>query len=114
MFHIPEKYRVRLGPLWSSAEDGNNGAFQVPFESATLTVIASDGMGWQHVSVSLPNRCPNWREMSAIKDLFWDAEDCVVQYHPPKSEYVNRCVNCLHLWRPADGKVPRPPMELVG
>ena len=34
------------------------------------------------------------------KALFWDEDDCVIQYHPPRSEYVNNHQNCLHLWRP--------------
>jgi len=33
-------------------------------------VIASDGMDWEHVSVSLPNRTPNWREMGLSKIYF--------------------------------------------
>ena len=36
--------------MGSTAEAGNNGAFMIPFESFTLRVIASDGMGWEHVS----------------------------------------------------------------
>jgi hypothetical protein len=30
------------------------------------------------LSCSLPNRCPNWREMGFIKDIFWDGEDVVI------------------------------------
>ena len=67
----------------------------IPFESFMLKVIASDGMSWEHVSVSFPNRCPNWREMCFIKSLFWDDEDVVVQYHPAKSAYVNVHDHCL-------------------
>ena len=99
---MPNEYRIRDGVLDSTDEIGNNGAFSIPFESFTLNVIASDGMDWEHVSVSLPNRTPNWREMCFIKDLFWDEEDVVIQYHPKKSEYVNRHDNCLHLWKPVD------------
>ena len=46
--------------------------------------------------------------------MFWDEEDCVVQYHPPKSDYVNIHKNCLHLWRPTDGELPRPPKIMIG
>ena len=53
--------------------------------------------------------------MCFIKDVFWDEEDVVIQYHPKKSEYVNRHENCLHLWRPVlDDPIPTPPKELVG
>ena len=54
-----------------------------------LRIIASDGFGWEHVSVSRRDRCPTWEEMCQIKALFWDEDDCVIQYHPPRSEYVN-------------------------
>lgn len=119
-FKVPEKYRVRnLSMLASSEKDGNNGCFQVPAEGGgrSFTVIASDGMGWEHVSVSISNnRTPRWEEMCFIKDMFWDEEDCVVQYHPPKADYVNNHAFVLHLWRPtgAQMQVPRPPSILVG
>ena len=77
-------------------------------------MIAYDGQGWEHVSVSLSHRTPNWREMCFIKDLFWDEEDVVIQYHPKKSEYVNLHNNYLHLWRPIGVELPTPPKELVG
>jgi len=114
MFKIPNEYRIRDGELGSTDEAGNNGAFLIPYQSFMLRVIASDGMGWEHVSVSLPNRTPNWREMCFIKDLFWDVEDVVIQYHPAKSEYVNVHDNCLHMWKPVGVELPTPPKELVG
>jgi len=92
---------------------GDGGAFAIPFEGRTLHVIASDGGGWNHVSVSLNSRCPNWREMCFVKDLFFDPEDCVIQFHPPKSKYVNRHPYVLHLWQPHRFEIPLPPMEYV-
>jgi hypothetical protein len=116
MFEVPNQYQVRNSgsPLDSSDEYGNNGAFIIPFESYELHAIASDGGGWEHVSVLLRNRTPNWREMCFIKDLFWDDEDCVIQYHPPKSEYVNNHDFTLHLWRQVGREFPRPPSLFVG
>jgi len=116
MFHVPNEYRLRdlRNPYGSNDDMGNCGAFIIPFESTTLRCIASDGMGWEHVSVSLHNRCPNWKEMCFIKNLFWDNEDCVIQYHPPKSEYVNNFPYCLHLWKPIKEKIPMPDSILVG
>lgn len=121
MFHVPEKYRVREGLMGSDERDGNNGMFMVPRKKArkggkpfTLKVIASDGLGWEHVSVSLYNRPPTWEEMCRIKDMFWDEEDMVIQYHPAKSQYVNNHPNCLHLWRPIGQNVPFPDYILVG
>lgn len=115
MMKVPEQYRVKEGhPLASDVRYGNNGLFRVPHESYTLNVIASDGEGWEHVSVSLPNRTPNWKQMCFIKDLFWSDEDTVVQYHPPKSEYVNNHEHCLHLWKPIGAQITTPPSILVG
>lgn len=114
MFHVPNQYRIREDKLYPENSDGNYGAFLIPFESFTLQIIASEGMGWEHVSVSLPKRTPNWREMCFIKDLFWDEEDVVIQYHPAKSEYINNMEFCLHLWRPIDEEIPTPPKKLVG
>ena len=71
-------------------------------------------MGWEHVSVSRRDRCPTWDEMCLVKALFWDEEDCVIQYHPPRSEYVNNHPNCLHLWRPIGVSLPMPPSIMVG
>lgn len=113
-FHVPEKYRLRGTPMEVGTPGENYGAFMVPFEGRDLRVIASDGMGWEHVSVSLRNRTPNWREMCLIKDLFWDPEDVVIQFHPRASEYVNFHAFCLHLWRPIGVELPTPPAIMVG
>jgi hypothetical protein len=77
-------------------------------------VIASEGDGWAHVSVSLPDRCPKWEEMCLIKSLFFGDDIIVVQYHPPKSEYVNLHPFCLHLWSPLVSMMPLPPSWMVG
>lgn len=114
-FHVPEIYRIKNGEFSSSEQDGNNGAFMIngPLNKL-LRIIASDGLGWEHVSVSLPNRVPTWEEMCFIKNIFWDEEDCVVEYHPPRSQYVNNCKFCLHLWKKQDYEFPLPDKSLVG
>ena len=94
----------RLSPELGSTE----GLFIIQFENRNLRVISSTGMGWDHVSVSLENRCPNWREMCFIKDLFFDEEETVIQFHPKKSEYVNNHPYCLHPWRPQDFEIKLP------
>lgn len=99
---FPEQYR-RFGIL------NESGAFLIPFKGSKLTVIAGDNEdAWEHVSVSLKSRCPIWDEMCFIKDLFWKEEECVMQYHPPKSIYVNIHPYCLHLWRPINYKILMP------
>lgn len=115
-FHAPNKYRVRTGYHGSDESYGNNGAFFIPCrrQGVPLKVICSDGEGWEHVSVSFPDRCPTWEEMCLIKGLFWDDTDTVVQFHPPRTEYVNNHRYCLHLWRPTDHQIATPPGWLVG
>lgn len=116
MFKVPERKRLTHGPMGSTKADGNNGLFNitsVKFKRNFLC-IASDGAGWEHVSVSLRDRCPTWEEMCYIKSVFWDTEDTVIQFHPPESEYVNNHPYCLHLWRKIGQEAELPPRELVG
>ncbi len=121
---FPEKYR--WNPTANSflcTEPGERqGMFAIPGRDANgreLKVLASNGdqCGWEHVSVSLMDRanaCPSWAEMCIVKALFWDDEEAVIQFHPPKSEYVNAHPGCLHLWKQADAEFPVPPSILVG
>lgn len=118
MFKYPEKYRIRnKGPL--SSETGEAGCFAIPLEQdVTAFCIASNGFDWEHVSVHVKENnkpeTPEWQEMCLIKSLFWDEEDCVIQYHPPRSKYINNFEHCLHLWRPTEIQIPLPPSFLVG
>lgn len=115
---VLNKYRATKGE-WGSNINDKYGLFYIPaFKThMTLQVICSpfDGLEeWEHVSVSLQNRCPNWEEMSYIKSLFWSDEQTVIQFHPKKSEYVDTCKTCLHLWRRRDSEHELPPRNLVG
>lgn len=112
--------RFRHGRLGSTDAWGLNGAFFVfgPC-GAELKIIAStaefpEAQGWEHVSVSTRKRCPNWQEMCYVKDLFWGPEECVLQFHPPRSEWVNNHAFCLHLWRNIHHEPLRPPSIMVG
>ena len=82
-------------------------------EPREMAIIASWGGGWEHVSVSLRNRCPTWEEMCLVKDIFWMDDECVVQFHPPKNEYINVHPYCLHLWKKIGEKADLPPKEFV-
>lgn len=117
---LPEKLergRRRGNPSW-----GPYGQFFVRGpEDAMLCIIASgadddDGaaQGWEHVSVSAPRRTPTWAEMCFVKDLFWDEEETVLQFHPPKSQYVNNHPYVLHMWRNKNAPAQLPPSILVG
>lgn len=110
-----EQGRVRTGPMASDVSYGNNGAFSVQSPTCRLIVIASNGMGWEHVSVrpAKEKRCPTWDEMHFVKTLFWRDDECVVQFHPPQSEYVNMHQHVLHLWKPLMRDMPMPPVWMV-
>lgn len=112
-FHAPKEFMVNH-PMLGRGE-GNNGFLVIKKLGVSYNIMASDGGGWEHISVSLSvKRCPTWDECCWLKSVFWDDEDCVVQYHPPKSEYVNYHPHCLHLWRPIHQVIPIPPSIFVG
>ncbi len=130
MFKVPELHRVITGKYATSLkQDGNNGQFNFKRSTsgfpkankdiAGLFVQASDGAGWEHVSVSvLPKpgkkrRLPTHAEMEFVRFLFWDNKDWVIEFHPPTTEYVNNAP-CLHLWKPVDAIFPTPHSLLVG
>lgn len=132
MFRVPNQYRIRTHPQLGSEDSiGNKGAFQIPYLGiTTLFCIADDGVlndngvplppehSWEHVSVSarehLTVRTPTWDEMVYVKNRFWDREDCVLEFHPPRSEYVNVHPHVLHLWRLRNFNQPRPPTWMIG
>ena len=58
-------------------------------------------------------RCPTWKEMCYVKDIFWNRDECVIQFHPPESEYVNTHPYCLHLWKSLTETHKTPPKDLV-
>lgn len=96
--------------------DGGRGYF-VSGSCKGMTVIWSYGGGWEHVSIDGKKRMPTWEEMCQLKDMFFEEDECCVQYHPSKSEYVNNIPYCLHIWKPIEqysGKLPMPPSLLVG
>ena len=108
-----EKGRVREG-VRASVPGDRAGCFHLRVQGQDVLVVASNGLGWEHVSVSRAVNPPHWSMMCEIKDMFWDAEEWVCQFHPPKSQYVNFVENCLHLWKPTRAEMPTPPSFLVG
>lgn len=122
---VPEELeirRVREGDYATNASHGLMGAFTLfaPKDGEPLLVMSSGGdsrdndTGWEHVSVSAKFSTPTWDEMCFVKDLFWYDTECVLQYHPPRSVYVNCHPYCLHLFKPIGIQIPIPPMLLVG
>lgn len=112
-------------PGYESAYGDNFGVFLIPHTrtGVKLRVIAQSGTNsrddlgdayaWDHVSVSLPNRTPNWAEMAFVKSIFWADDETVMQLHVPLAEHRNLHPNCLHLWKPLNERIPMPPGEMV-
>lgn len=101
------------------------GLFEWRRGGTTIRAMAVDGeeTQWEHVSVTVRyrsgccrvvNRTPTWEEMAWIKRQFWDDDECVVEFHPAASDYVNNHSGCLHLWKWTGGVFPTPPPVLVG
>lgn len=93
--------------------DGGAGQIYLAGAKNPLNVVWSFGGGWEHVSVSLRKRTPTWEEMCKVKEMFWNDDETVIQYHPKKSEYVNKCETCLHLWRKCGQDFETPPKIFV-
>lgn len=123
--HI-EPFRNTTHPVYKSDSSlGMNGLFVIPLNSHCYAlVIASNGneaVPWEHVSIrmgerrkkKLRDRIPTWEEMCKVKDIFWDKDECVMQLHPPQEDYVNIHPCVLHLWKPHDNSIPRPPKVAV-
>jgi len=93
--------------------DARCGAFVVPYQAHILRVIAVSDAGWDHVSVSLELRIPNWEEMEYVKRLFFRDTEYAMQLHVPSASHINCHPNVLHLWRPHKQMIPRPPSWMV-
>ena len=114
--------RIRSGAEgWNSTDTARmNGAFILIRNGKRLACIVSDQEGWEHVSVTdqttkrSQETCPTWDDMCFIKDAFWDDDECVIQYHVPRVEWINQHPGCLHLWRPIGVELPKPPSGMVG
>ena len=109
-----ERCRI-LHPAIGEFGDKYNGFFIFPDapHNQPLFTQASNGQGWEHVSVSTKGgRLPNWIEMCYVKELFWAEEDCAVQYHVPKSQHRDS-YPALHLWRPNGVELPMPDPDMV-
>lgn len=130
-----EGWRVTSGPYRTDTGQ-DYGQFLILLESGVaLCVIATSGADgdnpveveagqWEHVSVHArqpsirppfteTQRTPTWDEMCAVKALFWEPGECVIQYHPPAEDYVNTHAHVLHLWRPKHKDIPLPPRICV-
>lgn len=106
-----DEYRI---PLLGNYGDEHNGFFVLKIKGEKYRIMASNGCNWEHVSISHDHKIPSWTVMCMVKDMFFEEHECVVQYHPPKSEYINNHPRCLHLWKPLEEDMPVPPSILIG
>ena len=113
MLKYPEQFREAAAGAESSP--GSPARFRVPLPvfSSTACVQAALVEGWEHVSVYVvengKEETPTWEEMRAVRALFWDPDDCVLQYYPAEGSGVDRQLHTIHLWRPIGNEVPTPP-----
>ena len=116
--HKLDRYR-RIDPLvcsiFGNTGDSKCGAFNVthPITRVEFHIIAVAAEGWDHVSVSLRDRCPTWEEMEWIKRMFFEEHETAMQLHVPPSKHIDRHPYCLHLWRSQTVEIPLPPSEMV-
>lgn len=110
-----DKYQQFLARNVEVKDDAYNGIFSMcrPFSSIQLHIMASNGGGWDHVSVSSRGRCPLWEEMDWIKRKFFYPFETAMQLHVPDSEHLSIHPFTLHLWRPHKETIPRPPGSMV-
>jgi len=111
--HMIEPFRQLEGDYGSDSSYGNAGQFFVPCNGSILTVVCSDGEGWDHVSVSTPERCPRWEEMEYIKRMFFLPNEVAMQLHVPVEDHISNHDYCLHIWRPQKSEIPLPPKGFV-
>ena len=94
-----------------------NGGFGLIDTGSFVASVAwgADEDGWEHVSVSpYPETyTPSWDEMCKVKDIFFNEDECCVEYHPKKKDYINVFPYCLHIWKPQHVEIPTPPKFFV-
>ena len=116
--HLLDIYRLtdeRVRQIFGSVGDHACGAFAIPspVDRKPLMVIAAADLGWDHVSVSRPSRTPTWGEMEHVKRMFFATDETAMQLHVPEAQHLSYHPHCLHLWRPHDQTIPRPPALMV-
>lgn len=57
-----------------------------------------DGSRWDHLSVSRVGLLPSWDDLVMVKEVFIGCEREAMQLFPKRSEYINLCEFCLHIW----------------
>lgn len=95
---------------------GDDGAmFEFKYKVRKYEVIASNGGGWDHVSIYPLHQkhTPSWDVMCILKNMCFNDDEVVMELHPAKKDYVNLAEYCLHLWKPQYEAIPTPPKLFV-
>lgn len=99
---------------YGSLGDRGHGCFEIASPGgAVLTVIATNGGRWDHISVSTPTRCPTWDEMEHVRKIFGKPHEVWVQFGVPAKQHVNNHAYCLHWWRDQRRETRLPPQGFV-
>lgn len=117
MKNLEEIKQNRYIEIKREGRDGIGGVIYDKNTRVKLNFIMSWGTGWEHCSVSITDRykrTPSWEQMCFIKNSFWNEDECCVEYHPAKKDYVNNHEYCLHIWKPTEQELPMPPSIMVG
>lgn len=102
-----EKYRMNNFPFGKAYKVKLNGNWW-------YVIVGENEDDWEHVSISpvKNKRMPNYKEMQELKELFFNDDEGVYEFHPPKKDYLNLHEYCLHLWRPKkEGMIIEPPWQ---
>jgi hypothetical protein len=110
-----DRWRVKGEHPWEAGDLGGAFHFKLSDDGPGFVVVASNGDGWDHVSVSTKDRCPTWEEMDRIKRLFFRPDEVAMQLHVAEADHISRHPYTLHLWRPHGTKraIPLPPPIMV-
>ena len=113
-----DKWRItdqRVIDVYGTVGDDTCGAFAYSLNDSTgrFVAVASTNAGWDHVSVSLVDRCPTWDEMETSKRMFFKPQELAWQYHVPVVAHINCHPFTLHLWRKQGFFMPLPPAGFV-
>lgn len=115
-----EKYAIDIG--LGPAISLHSGSFLYPMENDKNAFIIStkDRRGWNHVSIHLQNdlgecitKVPSHEDMQVIRNLFFNSEDLVQEFHPEKKDYINNHSYTLHLWESTEEKVEKPNSNIL-
>lgn len=86
-----------------------------PWDAGTMTPEALNAPpAWLHVSVSTPERCPTYDELTEVRRRFFRPTDTVLHVWPPIDEHYSLHPYCLHLWARLDGGREIPDLRGVG